>query len=443
MENVHLLLGQAKQSYLYFEEKELGSDKEADCGPQCDWLKFRGIVFDLYSVLDYVYYLLYCHFSNKGESDLSRKSIYFGFPSRPYGVKTSDSPRYDQKEKFVEERLESLWGDKVHMGKQTHFWSEIGEIILKVQPKLIGVPKISTEDEVSFALLRFYRNCVTHKDLIRFKFVPESWVEVNQTTEEVKLVKECRNQKGCLYYELKKQSYWIHIPEHVTGKEKGGEDRLLLEVLCQLMSLVKRTTSKLLCASLLLPPARVILQDHISGSKVEEPEFESIKGMQKAKVSVTVGGEKLSSLSAEHKLKTDAEEDACIRLLHELATKKILPNAPYSHFTLHLVQPSPPVQMLVKKPEKNYTTLMDEYKCYLAKFRMELKQDYTGPDEVTDKPHYYKASVILSIVQGDTKLVWLESSKHEALDKARAEQAALGEVVEECARLGIIQWAHN
>ena len=113
LENVHLLLEQAKQSYLYFEEM-LRSDKKADCSPQCDWLKFRGIVFDLYSVLDYVYYLLYCHFSNRGEPDLSRKSIYFGFPSRPYGVKTSDSPRYDQQEKFVKERLESLWGDKVH-----------------------------------------------------------------------------------------------------------------------------------------------------------------------------------------------------------------------------------------------------------------------------------------------------------------------------------------
>ena len=195
LENVHLLLEQARQSYLYFEEKELRSGKEVDCRPKEDWLKFRGIVYDLYSVLDYVYYLLYCHFSNKGELDLSQKSVRFGFPSRPFGVKTSDSSKHDQQKKFVQQRLKSLWGNKV--GKETHFWSEIGDIILKVQPKLMvdrygtraGGPEILTEDEVSFALLRFYRNCVTHKDLIRFKFVPNSWVEINQTTEEVKLVK--------------------------------------------------------------------------------------------------------------------------------------------------------------------------------------------------------------------------------------------------------------
>ena len=95
---------------------------------------------------------------------------------------------------------------------------------------------------------------------------------------------------------------------------------MLLEVLCQLIRFVKRTSSKLLCASLLLPPARVILQDHIEGSKVEKPKFESVRCMWRAEVLVTVSGENLRSLSSEHELKADAEEDACIRLLHELAT---------------------------------------------------------------------------------------------------------------------------
>lgn len=92
LENVHLLLEQARQSYLYFEEKELRSGKEVDCRPKEDWLKFRGIVYDLYSVLDYAYYLLYCHFSNKGEPDLSPKSIHFGFPSKHFGVKSRIPP---------------------------------------------------------------------------------------------------------------------------------------------------------------------------------------------------------------------------------------------------------------------------------------------------------------------------------------------------------------
>ena len=110
LENVHLLLEQARQSYLYFEEKELRSGKEVDCRPKEDWLKFRGIVYDLYSVLDYVYYLLYCHFCNKGEPDLSQKKRSFRLPLQAFWRENLGFLQTRPAEKICPGKVEFLMG---------------------------------------------------------------------------------------------------------------------------------------------------------------------------------------------------------------------------------------------------------------------------------------------------------------------------------------------
>ena len=70
-----------------------------------DWLKFRRFTFDLYSVLDYTYFLLYSHFANKGIPDHSFKvASKCGFPYKRSGVKTSNSDQ-DQSKQFVSEKL--------------------------------------------------------------------------------------------------------------------------------------------------------------------------------------------------------------------------------------------------------------------------------------------------------------------------------------------------
>ena len=77
----------------YFVEKDKAlrdadsdEDSDEDVERSADWLKFRGIVLDLYSVLDYVWYLLYCHFSNDGQRDLSEKGCELGFPYKKKGI---------------------------------------------------------------------------------------------------------------------------------------------------------------------------------------------------------------------------------------------------------------------------------------------------------------------------------------------------------------------
>ena len=449
LENVHLLLEQARTSIRDLEEKEKALRSRRDVDTSRDWLTFRGITFDLYSVLDYTYFLLYCHFSNKGQPDFSRKANHLGFPSKPIGVKTSQTDAHDQRKKFVREKLQSLWGSK--LGEETHFWQEIGDVILGVQPKLEvdssgavvgdGEPTISGGDEESFALLHFYRNCSAHKDLIRF--LPEkSWVEINQNTREIKLVREHQEQEGYFYYELD-IGYWVYLPDAIARREQNEYgSRLLLDVMHQLMNFVAKISSKLLCSSLLLPSARILLREHFVGCRMET-KFKPASGMQKAEVTVTTEhGEKVVMSSGDHKLQVDAEEEACILILRHLAKRDILPNPPYSFLTVYHVQPCPPVQVLDKTPTKTYRMLMNEYGQRLAGVGLELKREYIGPDPVTSREQHYIARVNLSIMTAagsGENVVRLFSDEHDEIGKDNAKEAAVAEVVEECIRLGIIQ----
>ena len=141
IDSMHLLIDQAAAAIDYFKQNEQElSDKAANVQRVIDkeQLNFRLIVFNLYSVLDYTYYLLYCHYSNKGQPDLSAKSTQCGFPYKAKGVKISDTPSQDTREKFIKEKLEFLWGSKI--GKDTHMWKEIGEVRLLCSPRLKSMP---------------------------------------------------------------------------------------------------------------------------------------------------------------------------------------------------------------------------------------------------------------------------------------------------------------
>lgn len=260
LDNIDLLLEQAEETLGVFKdikEKLLRSGGHVDRASK-DWLKFRSIALDMYSVLDYTFYLLHCHFSTKGWPDNSRNATRCGFPYNAAGIKISESPHHDQQTKFLKQKLPLLWGEG-KFGEESHFWKEIGKVILEVQPKVevdgaeVGgnEPQVSPGAEESMALLHFYRNCCTHRDLIRF--VPEkSRVEINQMTRETRLVPTKENAQdqdrdGFFYYELE-QGYWIALPAHV-GRE--NESRLVMDVLQQLKEFVIRTANKLLFFSLL------------------------------------------------------------------------------------------------------------------------------------------------------------------------------------------------
>ena len=118
LESIELLLKNAIRAIDDFIEKEKKLVNRDDSGREdvdsSDWLKFRGIMLDLYSVLDYVWYLLYCHFSNKGRPDFTEKGCELGFPYRKKGIKTSQtSPQQDKSQEFVKDKLKKIFRDKL------------------------------------------------------------------------------------------------------------------------------------------------------------------------------------------------------------------------------------------------------------------------------------------------------------------------------------------
>ena len=456
LQHIHLLLEQASRTLKEFEakDKNLRSKTEGyqddGAGNTKDWLKFRGFTFDLYSVLDYTYFLLYSHFANNGVPDYSFKvASKCGFPYKRGGVKISDSINQDQRKKFISEKLKFLFADK--LGECTHFWEHIGDIILSVQPKLLvgsdgkpvddigqptdnDDPKLVKFEEVSFALLHYFRNCSTHRDLI--SFLPEkSWVEINQTTREIKLVKEHQEREGFYYYTLDK-GYWIHIPEDVIGTMK--DDRLLLEVLHQLLDFVKSITSRLLSSALLLPP-KYILEHHFDG-QLQVTNHNPVDGMQVVNVTITLhDGRKFTINSDRHKQLRDAEQDGCIKLIHNMANDRVLPTSPYTYLTPRIVQPFPHVSLSLA--QKNYRVLKNEFHQQMLLQEMQVNKTLDDPCCANDRSQRYKTTFKLNVVDKGTNknVLKLSSREHEEVGKDNVKEAAVKEVIEECISLGIIE----
>lgn len=458
LQHVHLLLQQASDTLKEFEKKneDLRRNTEGyqDDGTDNtkDWLKFRGFTFDLYSVLDYTYFLLRSHFATKGVPDHSFKvASKCGFPYKRSGVKISSCDNQDQRKKFITDKLQFMFDNK--LGECTHFWEQIGEVILSVQPKLpVGNdgrpvddegqptdnddPKISTLDEVSFALLHHFRNYSTHRDLIHF--LPEkSWVEINQTTREIQLVKkEQQDKEGYYYYTLDK-GYWINLPEDVVaGKYR---DRLLLDVLHQLLEFVKGITRKLLSIARLLLP-KYILEHHYDG-QLEITKLNPVDGMQVIEAAImSKDGTRYTVKSDPRKQLREAEQDGRIKLLNELVKNKVLPTPPYTHLIPCYVQPFPPVIVLTKSTQKNYRGLKNEFKQQMSLLEFQVNETLNEPCCVNDRGQLYKTAFKLHIVKKDTgeKLLELQSREHQEVGKDNVKQAAVKEVIEECIMLGII-----
>lgn len=435
LESIQLLLKQAIQAIDYFVEKneslrDANSDKDVD--RSADWLKFRGIMLDLYSVLDYVWYLLYCHFSNKGQPDFSDKGCELGFPYKKRGIRSSEKPEHDQKRKFVKEKLKMIWGDRI--GEETHFWKEIGATIVSVQPKMIvdnsGTPQTGKAEvqpgvEESLALLHYYRNCAAHKDLITF-MPKESLIEINQTTRVIQLVTSTEKKGGCLYMKLDRPGFWIQLPSSTRET-----NRLLIDVLMQLQDFVVNTASQLLRSALLLPSAKSILEHHIIGCKLEmEPKQSG--NQQEAIVTATINDRTTEKTAIKENLEC-AEEDACIKSLSEIG---IVPKSPYSCFTsLHMCQLSPQVQNLERMPGRTYKELLDDWKKKLEAANMEVIMECNKHALVRSKPSGAVVYKLCSDVVDEPNT-----------DEAR--EAVASKLINEAVRLGLIEvkdigWPQN
>lgn len=246
------LLKEAERRVLSITEEEKKAGRIAYVS-ETVWLNFRYIVFDLYDVLNYAYYFLRCHFSYNGRPDLTKDAIRLGFPYSPEGVQISDSEQ-DQTDKFVSKHLINLCQSNQRMEKDAE---AIIRYIRELQPKRKGstgevvehkedeegAVEVLEGDAECLAMLYFYRNCVIHRDLIRF--LPEtSWVQFNQATGCYQYVNESQKKgEGTYWQQLDGQRFWIELPGCIKGEERH---RLLSHVLHDLQCFVRKTFAKLL-----------------------------------------------------------------------------------------------------------------------------------------------------------------------------------------------------
>ena len=434
LESIELFLKQAIQAIDYFIEKNKSlrdTELVEDTDRSADWLKFRGIVLDLYSVLDYVWYLLYCHFSNEGQPDFSDKGCGLGFPYKKNGIKCSETREHDQTTKFLKEKLKNIWEDKI--GEEAHFWKEIGAIIINLQPKKIVSSsgafvtenaKIQPGVQESFALLHYYRNCAAHKDLITFTS-RKSVIEINQSTRVTRLVTSTEKRPGYFHMDLDKPGFWIQLPSSISEPS-----RLLVDVLTQLQDFVVSTASQLLTSALLLPSAKTILEHHIEGIKLTT-DLKLSQNHHEVTVTATLKDGTQIKKTATNESEVYAEEDACVKIIKSLPLG-VVPNSPYSCFT-YCVSSLPQAQKLGRMPDGTYVKLLDDWKKRLEAGNMEVVLEYDKHFLVRSKP-------------SGTLIFKLCSEMVDGTDEAR--EAAASKLINEGLRLGLIEvnqlgWPHS
>ena len=245
LEHVSILLKQAEETIRSLKTEEKKAERGEEISSKTTWLKFRYIVFDLYSVLDYVYYFLYCHFSNGGQEAPIKDAVKLSFPYwAKEGVAISDSPERDQTEKFVTKYRKELCRTNPQKEKDAE---AIIRYICELQPKRkvddagsqdLELPTVEAE---CLAMLHYYRNCVTHRDLIRF-WPEDTWVRFNRDRGCYEFVNESRKGESTYLQKLDGQRFWIKLPDII----KRSPFRLLVHVLNGLNHFGRETVTKLL-----------------------------------------------------------------------------------------------------------------------------------------------------------------------------------------------------
>ena len=243
LEHVSILLKQAEETIQILKTEEKKAEGGEEISSKTIWLKFRYIVFDLYSVLDYVYYFLYCHFSNGGQEAPIEDAVKLSFPYwAKDGVPTAEK---DQTKKFVTKYREKLCPRNPQKEKDAE---AIIRFICELQPKRKvddagsqGL-ELPTETAECLAMLHHYRNCVTHRDLIRIR--PEdTWLQFNRDRARgYEYVSESQKEESTYQQQLDGQRFWIKLPDII----KGNPFRLLVHVLDSLNHFGRETVVELL-----------------------------------------------------------------------------------------------------------------------------------------------------------------------------------------------------
>ena len=238
VKSIDLLFDQATDTYKYFEDREKGRQIEENELSFADQLKFRSLMFDLYGILDYTYFLLYCHFFNEKKLDLENASRCT-IPCKSKGVKNS-------KEEFILDEFKFLSDDSKVNIPPSHIWNILGEILYTIQSKSNdGRPVVSTDEEESFALLHYFRNRCTHTGFVSF--------ELRDTyfTDKAEPVYRHQGGQDNVSYQYGKL-YWIQLPTHLVRQGTAEKDyRLLLPLLKKLRNFVDKIVSDLLSKAVL------------------------------------------------------------------------------------------------------------------------------------------------------------------------------------------------
>lgn len=452
LDSIHLLLEEANDVIEYFKQSEetLSKKSQPERNVDEEMLKFRLIVFNLSSVLDYTYYFLFCHFLNKGQANLSHKSTQCGFPFSFKGVKISETSSHDTSKKFVNEKLRFLWGDCI--GEGTHIWKEVGDVILAIQPKLkvdssgsvtSPHPVISSCDQESHALLHYYRNCCTHRGLVYFE-AKDMIFQIDLNTRAMTIVGEPNHQEGIFNFHVPKTAYWIQLPEHIQreGYTKNFMPRMLMELLQQLFTFVRRVSSQLLFSALLLPRPEVILRSYLIDGFALDVVVEMVSKSHVATVKIlNTDGEECYIESITCTDKHEAIHYSCTSLLETLAAKNAYYiRRPYKHMyaTRHSYAIFPPVQILQTSLTKTYRMLLNnELQQKVKNLNLVFDCSNEGPNRVGEQCFEFRSCVSISL--NEQNLLSVKSTLHRQRSKDKAQEEAAKEVIEVFVRWGFIQ----
>ena len=161
-------------------------------------LVFRNMMSSLYSVLDQVYYFLYCHYQNNGEASFAAQAFQINAPFIQNLKWSADATTEQQswsrkREKWLDERCKEIFGPLYSPDNQDMKWFRRNLLSLQAVREVnnAGDPVRNNDDEISlvhffngqftplcstkdnwrdatsFNLLHFYRNFTTHRTLLQ------------------------------------------------------------------------------------------------------------------------------------------------------------------------------------------------------------------------------------------------------------------------------------
>ena len=238
-------------------------------------LRFRSFLSDLYSVLDYMCYLLHCHYKNEGNEAFSSESRNVKFPFKtnlkkfPEGNSDEDPERAHQKRRndWIRQQCELIFGVDNQPGKEY-----FKHLIERIQPVMYvnadGDPIDPSEapeiegDARSFSLLHFYRNYSTHRDLVHL-YRDVGVLSIDLITGERQFAPKGHQQPSEEKHHQNVQridiarGFWVEIPDlRRFNQDRGIQPTTpepLLIVASWLLSFVRNVRDGLLNATLKAP----------------------------------------------------------------------------------------------------------------------------------------------------------------------------------------------